>query len=387
MMHADCPDSVHSLGTGFLSIIPPDTDRIKNHLALVSYFQSSIDRVMSQVRRQADEIITPTSLKGMWRSIAAAFEQRRVSPLQPVSAMLSVAVLIRFCYASILAQGTHGSCVSAHALRDPLPLMLSFITPDSFMRMMGLLALLAINGIAIEQQIGSLRLGLILGASLIVLSAVFSQLLPTLCFPASESLGPILVISTLLIHANNSRVFSGALPASVRVPFDIELRWHAWVILIIYTMTTDLDTLRVYGVALVVGACPCISSIVSYVKAAMVSGSAKKWDLILAFLVATSVAVLPFSVRSLSDLPFNGPTLLNNRGAVIRDPISLIACHLLIVSPIFILLDSSQRLKPMMVPIVFAMWVYCSQSPLFSNPGPALLVLGYVAYVCLVGRD
>lgn len=320
--------------------------------------------------------IAPDSFTGIYRTSLALVDSIRSNPAGPVCSSLILLIWASYLY----ELGFPGDspfrvgamCVSKHSVEDPVPFLRNLVTPDSFFRLVLLTAILSLQSVTLERQVGSVQLlGILLG-NLLGLSVLFSVHFNQLCFPGTEALGPLLASLTAMLHGLNVRVFTEGLSARVRLPFAVEPRWHCWALLLLYTMTADIDTLLVYALAILIGGVPYISQLGQHLKRFPSS------QLINFSILFASIYLLPFSVSSLRHIPFDGPTTFFHRAAIVRDRVSLAGIHCLLASPFFLL--AQQRVRSLLlIPIILA-WVYCTQSPLFVFPGPAFAGFGFVAY-------
>ena len=315
-------------------------------------------------RIRCRRFINQMSISSAFRSFGAISESVRIHALSPVSSVMLLGLLGGF-----VAGRVASACISPSTIDDPLPAIRNIFAPPSVLHLGILSLVILIQSVTIERSLGSARFFSVILGNLIVISLVITKVFPTLCFPGQESLGPLLVSTSVLLHGRNFRIFTDGMKASVRTPFPIEPRWHCWVLLALYTVGMDRDTLSVYLISFLVGLLPYLGSVVKWFLKSLGSRYATSGLLLLA-----GQTVLPFTLSSFRDLPFNGPTILQHRPALVVDAASLLAFHFLLLWPLAIF-ASGNALQSVTVSLVMIASVYCMQSSLMEIPGPGLVAM------------
>ena len=317
--------------------------------------------------------VTPDSIQGVYRSTMAMLESIKTTESGSVSSLLLVFVWVSFIYHWVVVGTVYATCVSIDFLDNPVPYIVSFFTPSSMYSLVVLSLLLVIISHTLETYIGWRQFAAVVFGNTLAISIICVVYFPNLlCFPATESLGPALASLTALLHGQNIRVFTEGLDASVRVPFPVEPRWFCWFLLLLFTMTADIDTLYVYAIAVCVGGLPFVFRVGRHVI------SLPKRALVDFAVLFASIYVLPFTVLALQHLPFNGPSIFAHRNFIIRDHVSLLAIHFLLASPFLFIANKRIRMW-LLIPILCA-WIYGTQTSTFSVPGPGFVGLAYSAY-------
>jgi hypothetical protein len=335
-------------------------------------------RIPSQHR--TDQVCWP----GSWISISATLEWIRLNQVPPISLILIVLQVVR--YIQLIVGSTVLSeisvCVSERSLRDPLQVILGKFNQASLVNLLLNLALLVLEGFTLERAMGSIRYAAIIALIEGLLTLAFSWIFPGLCYPGAEGLGPLSAALAVIMHVRNVRIFTSGLSLRYRSLPPIEPRWYGWFLLSLMTMGADTDTLCVYAIALLVGSIIIAPSALSGIKARFLNPVDRK-ALIVAVLCLLSYTVLPFTVSNWSDWPFNGPLLVRHLNAVVRDLVSLGSIHYFMLSPIFLVLSSDQRLLPYVAILIVLVWIYCTLSPMFELPGPGMIALAGALYQIL----
>lgn len=298
------------------------------------------------------------------RSVGAISESVRIHAISPVSSVMLLGLL-----GGLVAGRVAPACISSSTIDDPFPAIRNIFAPPSVLHFAILSLSIVIQSVTIERSLGSARFFSVILGNLIIISLMITKVFPTLCFPGHESLGPLLVSTSVLLHGRNFRIFTDGMKASVRTPSPIEPRWHCWVLLALYTVGMDRDTLSVYLISFLVGLLPYLGRVVKWFLKSLGSRDATPGLLLLA-----GTTVLPFTVTSLGDLPFNGPTILQHRPGLVADVVSLLVFHFLLLWPI-VLFATGNALKSVTVSLVGVATVYCMQSPLMEIPGPGLVAM------------
>ena len=331
---------------------------------------------MSQVTRETIPD-NPISIGGVSRSLLVLFEYVKGSGVHYVSHAL---VAVTWYIFMSMPQGGTVICLSGEHMDTPGPALRSLLHLDSFYRQVLFSIILLILGSCVESRLGAAHFLSALMGNAIIIGVIARIAWPDICFPGNESLGPVLVSLCVLLHGNNPKIATDAYSRSLRTAFVVEPRWFAWFVMGMFTLfESSRDALYLYGIGLAAGALPWGSVAVKYVYDNQTNPKILL-KIFRAIELLVSLAVLPFSVTSLDDLPFSGPTIMFDRNLVVADWFSLVCIHLLTISPIFLLLDSKQRVMPFVVVLSILAWIYCSQSPYFVYPGPGLLGLGLVVY-------
>jgi hypothetical protein len=333
---------------------------------------------MSQIRRN-EPPGNPLSLTGISISALGIISAIRMSGFKKVSHSLLIALLT----SSIMGYGvSRSSCFSEASADDFKSVMQAFVPSGSFFRIGILCVMLLLQGAFLEPRLGSLSFLSALIGNLVVTSIVLVGGLSHPCFPGDESIGPVLACTAVLLHGHNPKIHTEALPSSQRLGFPIEPRWFMWACLALYTLFSDASVLMIYIVSVGLGAIPYIPSIVGWLISTMRSSAGRRRVFRLLVLVC-SLTFLPFSVVSWTVAPWQGPTIFHDRGVIAADWFSLVASHVLLWSPLFLLLDAKERILPVTIACSVIAWIYCSLSPAFVTPGPGLVGLAYFVYSSL----
>lgn len=99
-------------------------------------------------------------------------------------------------------------CISSSTIDDPLPAIRNIFAPSSVLHFGILSLILVIQSVTIERSLGSARFFSVILGNLIIISLLIAKVFPTLCFPGHESLGPLLVSTSVLLHGRNFRIFT-----------------------------------------------------------------------------------------------------------------------------------------------------------------------------------
>jgi len=191
------------------------------------------------VHRSEEENISPLSISGVWRSIAAQLEVYRERPAPTCAFLLALATWLAAVYRMLRPEernaNTAGICLDPAALYLAQGIewrryLLHALWPlePGFLRGCLSSTALMILGYSLEYELGTfhfaaLLLGLQLGTSFLLLHFRFS-----LCHSSFE---PALAGLAVVMHRANPKVHTDGLHKSLKLPFEIEPRWHMWVIL------------------------------------------------------------------------------------------------------------------------------------------------------------
>lgn len=330
---------------------------------------------MSQVVR---EVIPrdPFSLKGMSTCIQVAFHSIFSDGLQGGS----LSVILLLIYQTILGtRSDHGYCISVDRVNDVFGIISGLFTAGSTFQLFNLTAVSLFLGCSLEARLGTPKFIAMLTTNFILLSVGFKYFFPDRCFPDRESLGPLLASSAALMHKMNPRVYTEALPGALRLAFPVELRWFVWVFLSVLVTFSAPQDLFLYLVGLIVGALPHSVSIMRHLVSSVRTKQGQH-RLLRSTILAVSLTYLPFSVETWLTFPWTGPSILHNKADVVQDLFSLVIIQILLLSPIFLILDMSQRTLPFVAVSCVIGWIYCTISPVFVTPGPGLVGLALLVY-------
>ena len=317
------------------------------------------------------------SIKGSTRSVLALVEFVKASGFHLIYHGLIAASWYFFFNEEY---SNDSLCVSTEHVDAPIPAVMTLLSLDSLYRQVVFTMILLVLGSTLEARLGSAYfLSVILGNS-ILMSVMVKNIFPSVCFPGQESLVPVLTSLAVLLHGNNPKISTEAYGHSVRTTFAVEPRWFAWFLIGLFVLFENRrNVLLLYSIGMAVGTIPWISTILINVWETR-NDRKRILKIFRALQLFVSVSVFPFTLSSIEDFPFTGPTIMFDRDLIVTDWFSLLSLHLLVLSPIFILLDNKQRVMPFVVILSILAWIYCTQSPYFVHPGPGLMGIGLVAY-------
>ncbi|CAE7423811.1 unnamed protein product [Symbiodinium sp. CCMP2456] len=216
------------------------------------------------VHRSEEEDIPPLSLSGVWRSVAVQLEvyKERPAPSCAFSLVLLtwVAALYRILRTDFPPPGPAGLCMDPAAVRfaqgfEAKRWLLHALWPLEPGYLRGFLSssLLLVLGYSLEYELGSahfcgLLLGLQIGAAFLLLHFRFSMCV--------ISLEPAMAGLAVIAHRVNPKVHSDGLGAALKLPFEVEPRWHIWVLLGLLLMQAGdfPNALVVHAAGLLLGA-------------------------------------------------------------------------------------------------------------------------------------
>jgi hypothetical protein len=334
---------------------------------------------MSQVTR--DSLPSePMSVKGACRATSALLESIKTTGFQPICHGLIAASW----YARLQSRAVGlPVCISAGHLEVPLRSFWDLVAADSLYRQVILSFMLLVVGAGLESRLGTLPFASIFLGYFVAISVFASIFLSGICFPDRESLGPIIASLAVLIHGHNPKVLTEAYPRTLRTAFPVEFRWFLWILIAFFTvLVADTSTLGLYILGVGLGSVPWLPAIIQSLRS-FFSTKDGIFKFARACILLVSVAFFPFTVSDWGSSPFGGPTILFHRDIIVTDVVSLLALHLLVMSPLFMFLDTEQRVMPIVAVLCVLAWIYCAQSTVFVYPGPALVGLALVVYLAL----
>lgn len=210
------------------------------------------------VHRSEEEDIAPLSVSGVWRSVAVQLE---VYKERPANFAFVLALLTWAAAAYRIATGVYddaGICLDVRTLHfaggPSMRWLLHVFWPFEAGIIRGFLTstVLLVFGYALEFELGTaqfvaLLLGIQLGSAFLLLHFGF-----TTCLTSFEAAFAGLAVMT---HKVNPKVHSDGLGKSLKLPFEVEPRWHLWVLLgFLLLQATDFPKAFVQqGAGLVVG--------------------------------------------------------------------------------------------------------------------------------------
>ena len=188
------------------------------------------------VHRSAEEDIAPLSFSGVWRSVAVQLEVYKERPAN-VAFVLALITWLAAAYRimnNVDTADTTGVCLDLRSLyfREGLNLhrWLHIFWPFEPGILRGFLSstVLLVLGYALEFELGTaqflaLLLGIQLGAAFLLLHFGFAT-----CITSFEAAFAGLAV---MCHKVNPKVHSDGLGNSLKLPFEVEPRWHLWVLL------------------------------------------------------------------------------------------------------------------------------------------------------------
>ncbi|OLQ03170.1 hypothetical protein AK812_SmicGene13896 [Symbiodinium microadriaticum] len=216
------------------------------------------------VHRSEEEDIPPLSLSGVWRSVAVQLEVYKERPAPSCAFSLAlltwVAALYRILRTDFPPPGPAGLCMDPAAVRfaqgfEAKRWLLHALWPLEPGYLRGFLSssLLLVLGYSLEYELGSvhfcgLLLGLQIGAAFLLLHFRFSMCV--------ISLEPAMAGLAVIAHRVNPKVHSDGLGAALKLPFEVEPRWHIWVLLGLLLMQAGdfPNALVVHAAGLLLGA-------------------------------------------------------------------------------------------------------------------------------------
>mmetsp|Transcript_24649 Transcript_24649/g.55530 ORF Transcript_24649/g.55530 Transcript_24649/m.55530 type:complete len:386 (-) Transcript_24649:53-1210(-) len=191
------------------------------------------------VHRSEEEDIPPLSLSGVWRSVAVQLEVYKDRPAPSCAFSLALlawlAAIYRLLRADLPPPGPAGICLDPAAIRfvqgfEAKRWLVHALWPlePGFVRGFLSSAMLLVLGYSLEYELGSahffgLLVGLQIGAGFLLLHFRFLMCL--------TSLEPALAGLAVVMHRVNPKVHSDGLGTSLKLPFEVEPRWHVWVLL------------------------------------------------------------------------------------------------------------------------------------------------------------
>ncbi|CAE7378242.1 TL1 [Symbiodinium sp. KB8] len=211
-----------------------------------------------------EEDIPPLSLSGVWRSVAVQLEVYKERPAPSCAFSLAlltwVAALYRILRTDFPPPGPAGLCMDPAAVRfaqgfEAKRWLLHALWPLEPGYLRGFLSssLLLVLGYSLEYELGSvhfcgLLLGLQIGAAFLLLHFRFSMCV--------ISLEPAMAGLAVIAHRVNPKVHSDGLGAALKLPFEVEPRWHIWVLLGLLLMQAGdfPNALVVHAAGLLLGA-------------------------------------------------------------------------------------------------------------------------------------
>eukprot|EP00930_Biecheleria_cincta_P014762 TRINITY_DN12566_c0_g1_i1.p1 TRINITY_DN12566_c0_g1~~TRINITY_DN12566_c0_g1_i1.p1 ORF type:complete len:386 (-),score=73.68 TRINITY_DN12566_c0_g1_i1:158-1315(-) len=191
------------------------------------------------VHRTEEEDISPLSASGVWRSIAVQLEVYKKRPAPTCAFLLALGTWIAAVYRMIRPESADpnaaGICIDPAALYlghgiEWRRFLLHAFWPlePGYLRGFFSSAALVILGYALEYELGTahfagLLLGIQFGTAFVLLHFRFS-----LCH---HSLEAAIAGMTVVMHRANPKLHCDGLDKSLKLPFEVEPRWHMWALL------------------------------------------------------------------------------------------------------------------------------------------------------------